>query len=112
MISRSGTRRSGASAGVTWILREAGRGPVVTCGVTRSVGAIGLFIGRSCCDPGDLRLWGKKSLSLRRYDPDQVQRVPSVPFGPAVSQLTSGAPLGTAVNVGSSRRLSTRGAAQ
>ena len=32
MISRSGTRTSGASSGVTKILREAGSGPVVTAG--------------------------------------------------------------------------------
>src|SRR4051812_12407953 len=32
MISRKGTRTSVASSGVTQILREAGRGPVVTAG--------------------------------------------------------------------------------
>ena len=32
MISRRGTRTSGASSGVTQILREAGSGPVVTAG--------------------------------------------------------------------------------
>src|SRR3954466_13828745 len=32
MISRKGTRTSGASSGVTQILREAGSGPVVTAG--------------------------------------------------------------------------------
>src|ERR1700712_2599094 len=43
MISRSGTRTSGASSGVTKILREAGRGPVVTAGFS-SVDGIGLFM--------------------------------------------------------------------
>jgi hypothetical protein len=32
MISRNGTRTSGASSGVTQIFREAGSGPVVTAG--------------------------------------------------------------------------------
>src|SRR5438876_77920 len=43
MISRSGTRTSGASSGVTKILREAGSGPVVTAGFSSS-DAIGLFM--------------------------------------------------------------------
>src|SRR6266550_4024179 len=37
MISRSGTRRSGASSGVTKILREAASGPVVTAGFSSAV---------------------------------------------------------------------------
>jgi hypothetical protein len=32
MISRSGTRRSGAASGVAKIFRDEGRGPVVTAG--------------------------------------------------------------------------------
>src|SRR4029453_17696263 len=46
-------------------------------------------------------------LSLRRHDPDQVQRVPAVSIGGSLSSLT-GAPLGTPGNVGPRRPLSTR----
>src|SRR5262245_20776719 len=45
-------------------------------------------------------------LSLRRHDPDQVQRVPAVSIGGSLSSLT-GAPLGTPVNVGRPGRVST-----
>src|SRR5262249_32399670 len=48
-------------------------------------------------------------LSLRRHDPDQVQRVPAVSTGGSLSSLT-GAPLGTPGNVGPPGRLSTRAA--
>src|SRR5262249_58207446 len=48
-------------------------------------------------------------LSLRRPDPDQVQRVPAVLIGGSLSSLT-GAPLGTPGNVGPRGPLSTRGA--
>src|SRR6476619_978923 len=43
MISRSGTRTSGASSGVTKILRDDGSGPVVTAGFSSAV-AMGLFM--------------------------------------------------------------------
>src|SRR5260370_408888 len=43
MISRSGTRTSGASSGVTKILRDEGSGPVVTAGFSSAV-AMGLFM--------------------------------------------------------------------
>src|SRR5262249_52681492 len=46
-------------------------------------------------------------LSLRRHDPDQVQRVPAVSIGGSLSSLT-GAPLGTPGNVGPRGPLSTR----
>src|SRR6476620_1639333 len=43
MISRKGTRRSGASSGVTKILRDEGSGPVVTAGFS-SAEVTGLFM--------------------------------------------------------------------
>src|SRR5258708_17088338 len=43
MISRKGTRTSAASSGVTKILRDEGRGPVVTAGFSSAV-LTGLFI--------------------------------------------------------------------
>src|SRR5258705_2872801 len=43
MISRNGTRTSGASSGVTKILRDEGSGPVVTAGFSSAV-AMGLFM--------------------------------------------------------------------
>src|SRR5262249_58760816 len=46
-------------------------------------------------------------LSLRRHNPDQVQRVPAVRTGGSLSSLT-GAPLGTAVNLCRPLRLSKR----
>jgi hypothetical protein len=46
MISRSGTSRSGASSGVTKILRDAGSGPVVTAGSVVS-GLERMFMGSS-----------------------------------------------------------------
>ena len=66
--------------------------------------------GNACADDGNggipprVRLASGTSLSLRRHDPDQVQRVTAVPDPSrsklAVSQLLVGAPLGTEVNVG------------
>src|SRR2546427_8307641 len=50
---------------------------------------------------------GINVLSLRRHDPDQVQRVPAV-LG-RVSQLPTGAPLGTLLNVCPPAPLSTHG---
>src|SRR3954452_4802145 len=43
MISRRGTRTSGASSGVTKILRDDGSGPVVTAGFSSAV-VTGLFM--------------------------------------------------------------------
>src|SRR5882724_1799045 len=94
MISRSGTRRSGAASGIAKILREEGSGPVVTLGVSNSDEAKGLFIGsppKTSGDPGGAIL-GLVNPSLRRHDPDQVQRVTAVPFGIAVSQPVPGLP--------------------
>jgi hypothetical protein len=47
MISRSGTRRSGASSGTAKILRDEGSGPVVTAGSVVS-GLERMFMGSSC----------------------------------------------------------------
>src|SRR6185437_7072176 len=44
MISRTGTRSSGAASGRAYTLREAGSEPVVTFGVTRSAVVTGLFM--------------------------------------------------------------------
>ena len=78
-ISRSGTRRSGAPSGTEKILREPAIGPVVTFGVARSESESGLFIGSLLSsDPDAGACWGgicEKFPSLRRHDPDQVQRV-------------------------------------
>ena len=47
----------------------------VTFGGATSLAEIGLFIVRLPCGAGALALGQKPSLSLRRHDPDQVQRV-------------------------------------
>src|SRR5207244_3212518 len=93
--SRKGTRRSGAASGVEWIFREPDSGPVVTFG---SRPPTCLFIGSPPSEEWETRvengLLRETSLSLRRRDPDQVQRVTASPLeGPAVSQpLDRGSP--------------------
>ena len=76
---------------LTFYCGGGGIGPVVTFGVVKSVAEIGLFIGSLLRyfkrDPGGrCRVF----LSLRRHDPDQVQRVTAVQA--AVSQPLPGPP--------------------
>ena len=74
--------------------------------------------GNACADDGNGGFPPRSlsnsgtSLSLRRHDPDQVQRVtavsrPAQGLERAVSQLLVGAPLGTSANVGRWRGVST-----
>src|SRR5204862_522678 len=79
MISRSGTRRSGAASGFAKILREEGSGPVVTFGGVKSDEVKGLFMDL-LQKIKEIRAWrslgatlGLVTPSLRRHDPDQVQ---------------------------------------
>src|ERR1700733_6006576 len=67
MISRSGTRTSGASSGVTKILRDAGSGPVVTAGSVVS-GLERMFMGSSvgyCRLFSSLRAGAKQSRATK-----------------------------------------------
>src|ERR1700736_4075551 len=70
MISRSGTRTSGAASGVTKILRDEGRGPVVTAGFS-SAELMGLFM--VLLPSGDKFLsvpTSKQAKQRARHDPD------------------------------------------
>src|ERR1700704_3383469 len=71
MISRRGTRPPRASSGVTKILRDEGRGPVVTAGF-RSAELMGLFM--VLLPSGDKFLSVPKSKQAEqrsRHDPDR-----------------------------------------
>src|SRR3982074_268300 len=71
MISRRGTRTSGASSGVTKILRDDGSGPVVTAGFS-SAELMGLFM--VLLPSGDKFLSVPKSKQAEqrsRHDPDR-----------------------------------------
>src|SRR5258707_5607733 len=71
MISRSGTRTSGASSGVTKILRDEGSGPVVTAGFSSAV-AMGLFM--VLLPSGDQVLSAQKSKQAKQrsgHEPDR-----------------------------------------
>src|SRR5438105_840565 len=48
---------------VTWILREDGNGPVVTCGTGLASGAESGMVGLRCEDP-DLAMWGWFALGV------------------------------------------------
>src|SRR4051812_4071671 len=93
------TLRSGCRLPGTWTLREAGNGPVVTSGRSPAFRAVGIVSGTLDLpfdgDPGGCRTEGatrgaRVFLSLRRHDPDQVQRV-AAPI--AASQPLLGHPL-------------------
>ena len=116
-ISRSGTRRSGAASGCEWILREPTQRAGGDLRRDEIGGGDGLFIESlpsaksSHEDSGHLRdpdccsrLGRKKFLSLRRHDPDQVQRVAA----DAASQLPCGSTPRNSANVGRWRGVSTR----
>src|SRR6476646_2847447 len=71
MISRKGTRTSGASSGVPKILRDDGSGPVVTAGFSSAV-AMGLFM--VLLPSGDQVLSAqisKKAKQRSEHDPDR-----------------------------------------
>src|ERR1700716_2030748 len=71
MISRSGTRTSAASSGVTKILRDEGRGPVVTAGFS-SADITGLFM--VVLPSGDQVLSVSKSKQTKQRSGDDPDR--------------------------------------
>src|SRR5260370_18734606 len=70
MISRSGTRTSGASSGVAKILRDEGSGPVVTAGFSSAV-LTGLFM--VLLPSGDLRSFQCRIPNRQNSDPATIQ---------------------------------------
>src|SRR6185312_4454889 len=96
-ISRILTRRSGKRLPAIAILRDAGSGPVETEKSCLNEPS-GMRPPRSM--PGERKDGRSVFLSLRRYDPDQVRRVP------ATWRCLSphdGAPLGNTMIVGPAR---------
>src|SRR5690349_16880578 len=87
-ISRSGTWMSSRPSAATWTFRDAGSGPVVPVRGDAVSDLVLVFtwtsraLGRAWKSGANAQ-WQECVLSLRRYDPDQVQRVRRSPSQPA-----------------------------